>query len=192
MNLYNKFLENTASQTFFDDLREEIKREIYLWGESLRDEMGSDDYENTIISSSGNNELSNISTASADAYKKIIEEKDKKIEALEKELKSISSKETDIDLENVPITCGPYKIAKGKKTAFASVIWALKELNFFIKQEDGSYATNRSDVIDSLLTTKGNADQLLPKALNTDTFMNVFNDLLDKASAMYSKDDNKG
>ena len=57
MNLYNKFLENTASQTFFDDLREEIKREIYLWEESLRDEMGSDDYENTIISSSGNNEF---------------------------------------------------------------------------------------------------------------------------------------
>lgn len=103
-----------------------------------------------------------------------------------------SSIKTDINVEDMHITCGPYEIAPKKKTAFASVIWALKELNFFIKQEDGSYATNRSDVIDSLLTTKGNADQLLPKALKTDTFMNVFRDLLDKALEMYSKDENKG
>lgn len=115
---------------------------------------------------------------------KYLKEKIKKLENL-----STSAQETDLNIENATLTCGPYKIAPKKKTAFASVIWILKELNFFIKQEDGSYATNRSDVIDSLLTTKGNADQLLPKALKTDTFMNVFRDLLDKALEMYSKDE---
>lgn len=101
---------------------------------------------------------------------------------------STSAQETDLNIENATLTCGPYKIAPKKKTSFASVIWILKELGYFIKQEDGSYATNRSDVIDRLLTTKGNADQLLPKALKTDTFMNVFREMLDKASEIYSKD----
>lgn len=101
---------------------------------------------------------------------------------------STSTQETGLNIENTILTCGPYKIAPKKKTAFASVIWILKELGYFIKQEDGSYATNRSDVIDRLLTTKGNADQLLPKALKTDTFMNVFREMLDKASEIYSKD----
>ena len=118
-----------------------------------------------------------------------IKELKERIALLEEEKSvSVSSEYTNVDLEKLSITCGPYEIAKGKKTAFMSVIWALKELNFFVKQKDGSYATNRSDVIDSFLTKRGNADQLLPKALKTDTFMNVFNDMLDKASEIYSKD----
>lgn len=190
MNQYERYSEDIASQTFFNDLREEITKKIYLWEDSLRDKTISDDWEKE-NSTLNKEETDNVFSISLDSHKKIIEEKEKKIDALEKEireLKSISSEVPNVDLENMPITCGPYEIAKGKKTAFMSVIWALKELNFFVKQKDGSYATNRSDVIDSFLTKRGNADQLLPKALKTDTFMNVFNDMLDKASEIYSKD----
>lgn len=189
MDKIDRYSKKGITDSFLTDLRNELTDEIDAWDDSSRNRVSDDDFQKAVNHLLGKTQMFTISTTLVDSYKKTSEEKDKKIEALEKKLKSISSKETNIDLENAAITCGPYKIAPKKKTAFASVIWILKELNFFIKQEDGSYATNRSDVIDSLLTTKGNADQLLPKALKTDTFMNVFRDLLDKALEMYSKDE---
>ena len=97
-----------------------------------------------------------------------------------------------MNLEEFKLTCGPYKIANQKKTAFMSVIWVLKELNYFVKQADNNFATNRTDVIKHLMEGNCNADQLLPKSLKTDTFMNVFHDMIDKASKMVADADNKG
>ncbi len=128
----------------------------------------------------------------SDLTEKILEKAMLQIESQnQKDLISILTKMNNFNIENSNLTCGPYEIAQGKKTAFMSVIWVLKELGFFVKKADGSYATNRSDVIDSFLAQKGNADQLLPKSLKTDTFMNVFNDMFNKASEMYSKDNKK-
>ena len=125
--------------------------------------------------------------------KETIKELKERIVLLEKEKNtSISSEDTNVDLEKLSITCGPYDIAPKKKTAFVSVVWAMIEQGFFVKREDGSYATNKEDVVNSLLSTKANVYQLFSKALKTNTFMNVFNDLLDKASEMYAKAMGKG
>lgn len=192
MNQYERYSEDIASQTFFNDLREEITKKIYLWEDSLRDKTISDDWENSTLNKE---ETDNVFSISLDSHKKIIEEKEKKIDALEKEireLKSVSSEVPNVDLEKLSITCGPYEIAEGKKTAFVSVVWAMIKLGFFVKKKGGNYATNKEDVVNSLLTTKVNVYQLFSKALKTNTFMNVFNDLLDKASEMYSEAMDKG
>ncbi len=125
--------------------------------------------------------------------KETIKELRERIVLLEKEKNtSISSEDTNVDLEKLSITCGPYDIAPKKKTAFVSVVWAMIEQGFFVKKKSGNYATNKEDVVDNLLTTKVNVYQLFSKALKTNTFMNVFNDLLDKASEMYSEAMDKG
>lgn len=122
-----------------------------------------------------------------------IKELKERIALLEEEKSvSVSSEYTNVDLEKLSITCGPYEIAEGKKTAFVSVVWAMIKQGFFVKKKGGNYATNKEDVVNSLLTTKVNVYQLFSKALKTNTFMNVFNDLLDKASEMYAKAMGKG
>lgn len=145
-----------------------------------------------------------ITPASLEMMESKTEDKLRKAEETIKELKerialleeeksvSVSSEYTNVDLEKLSITCGPYEIAEGKKTAFVSVVWAMIKQGFIVKKKGGNYATNKEDVVNSLLTTKVNVYQLFSKALKTNTFMNVFNDLLDKASEMYSEAMDKG
>lgn len=93
---------------------------------------------------------------------------------------------TDVNLDEIEITVGPYKITKGKQRDFIKVIWILKELNFFEKRENGGYATNRTDVITQFIDNdKLRVDNEISKALKTESFMNVFDDMQQKASELY-------
>lgn len=87
----NRYSEEKVSESFFNDIRKEILNEISLRGESLRDENGSDDFEKD-SPSLNKKETDSAISVSLNSYKKIIEEKNKKIEALEKELKSYKAK----------------------------------------------------------------------------------------------------
>lgn len=107
----------------------------------------------------------------------------KRTKELEEELSTIMQNHNSNT--TLPITCGPYRIKKGKKTAFMSVIWVLKEMGYFEKINDGSYATNRQDVIQQLIEGSCNTEQLLPKALRGDKFLEVFREMFEKANKLY-------
>lgn len=98
-----------------------------------------------------------------------------------------SANEMPASIDNISISCGPYKIKNGKKTDFIKVMHILNELGFFEKQ-DGQEVTNRNELINAFLDSKSNISKLLNGALGTEKYMDVFNDILDKASKIYAED----